>query len=113
MSKPEITWNDFAQVELRAGTIVRVEPFPEARRPAWKLWVDLGEVLGIRPSSAQITELYDADALVGRQVLCVTNLPPKKVGSFVSDVLVTGFIGEDGVVLAGPERPVPNGTRLA
>jgi tRNA-binding protein len=108
-----IAWADFERVELRAGTIIRVEGFPEARHPAWRLWVDLGEELGVRTSSAQITTLYDEGDLVGRQVLCVTNFPPKQIGPFLSEVLVTGFVTGAGVVLAGPERSVPNGARLA
>lgn len=108
-----ISWSDFAKVELRAGTVVRVEDFPEARKPAYKIWVDLGE-LGERKSSAQVTRLYTKEALLGRQVLCVCNFPEKQVGPFVSEILITGFVLENGeVVLASPERSVPNGTRLA
>jgi tRNA-binding protein len=113
VSAEPISWSDFERVELRVGTIVRVEEFPEARRPAWKLWVDLGEELGVRRSSAQLTELYRADELVGRQVICVTNFPEKQIGPFISQVLVTGFPTATGVVLASPDRPVPNGSRLA
>jgi tRNA-binding protein len=109
---PEITWDDFEKVELRAGTVVRTEEFPEARKPSFKLWVDLGE-LGVKTSSAQITRLYGREELVGRQVLCVVNFKPKRVADFTSEVLTTGFVLEGGVVLAQPERNVPNGSRLA
>jgi len=110
---PEITWEEFERVELRAGTIVKVEDFPGARKPSFKLWIDLGE-LGVMKSSAQITRLYRKEELLGKQVICVTNFPPKQVGPFVSEVLTTGFILDDGqVVIAMPEREVPNGTRLA
>lgn len=109
----EITWDDFTRVELRIGTVIRAEPFPEARRPAYKLWVDLGPEVGVRKSSAQLTVHYTPEALVGRQVLAVTNFPPKQVGPFRSEILVTGFADADGaIVLAAPERPVPNGARL-
>ena len=108
-----ITWSDFEAVELRVGTVLAVDPFPEARTPAWKLTVDFGEY-GVRRSSARITTLYRREDLVGRQVLGVLNFPPKQIGPFRSEVLVTGFTREDGaIVLAGPERPVPNGARLA
>ncbi|MEE4362131.1 MAG: tRNA-binding protein [Pseudomonadales bacterium] len=109
----EISWDDFEKVELRAGTIVEVEDFPEARRPAWKLKVDFGPEIGVLKSSAQLKTLYDREALLGRQVLAVVNFPPKQIGPIRSQCLVTGVYREDGaVVLVGPDRPVQNGARL-
>jgi tRNA-binding protein len=110
----EISWSDFERVELRVGTIVSAEPFPEARVPAYKLLVDFGAEIGRKKSSAQITDLYDAADLVGKQVIAVVNFPPKQIGPFMSECLVTGFHREDGsVVLAAVDSPVPNGARLA
>ena len=107
-----ISWADFERVELRIGTIIAVEDFPEARKPAWKLTVDFGEH-GVKRSSAQITVHYRKEDLVGRQVLGVLNFPTKQIGPFRSEVLVTGFADEKGaIVLAMPERKVPNGSRL-
>lgn len=109
-----IEWEDFENVDLRAGTITRAEPFPEARTPAYRLWIDFGEEIGVLRSSAQITDRYALDELEGRQILGVVNFPPKQIGPFVSECLVTGFVlDDDSVVLAGPDTPVPNGTRLA
>ena len=108
-----ITWSEFEKVELRAGTIVSAEVFPVARKAAYKLLIDLGE-LGIKKSSAQITALYKKDGLVERQVICVTNFPPENIAGFVSEVLTTGFVLANGeVVLSQPERRVPNGSKLA
>ena len=106
------TWEDFERIALRAGTIRKVEPFPEARKPAYKLWIDFGP-FGIKTSSAQLTALYTPDDLLGRQVICATGLGPKRIAGFKSEVLVTGFTREDGaIVLAAPDRPVPDGTPL-
>ena len=110
----DLSWKEFERVELRVGTITAVEPFPEARKPAWKLTVDFGPALGTRRSSAQITDLYVADELVGKQVLAVVNFPPKQIGPFMSECLVTGLVQDDGsVVLAVPDKPCANGLRLA
>ena len=108
----DLSPNEFARVELRAGTVTRAEPFPEARKAAYRLWVDFGPELGILHSTAQITDLYDLDELVGRQVVGVVNFPPKQIGPVMSHCLVTGFYTDGGVVLAVPERPVPNGSKL-
>jgi tRNA-binding protein len=109
-----ISWADFEKVELRVGTIVEVEDFPEARKPAFKLKVDFGDEFGVKKTSAQITDLYNREDLIGRQVLAVINFPPRQIGPVRSECLVTGFHREDGaVVLAGPESNVPNGAKLA
>jgi tRNA-binding protein len=108
----EISWSDFERVEIRVGTVVRAEPFPEARKPAYKLWIDLGS-LGERRSSAQITERYRLEDLLGRQVVCVVNFPPKRIGPFVSEVLVLGAYAEDrSVVLLQPDQRVGRGSRI-
>jgi tRNA-binding protein len=109
-----ISWADFEKVELRVGTIIDVEDFPEARKPAFKLKVDFGEETGVKKSSAQITDLYSKEDLMGRQVLAVVNFPPRQIGPMRSECLVTGFHRQDGaVVLVGPESNVPNGAKLA
>ena len=109
----EISFDEFLKVDVRVGTVVAVEPFPEARKPALKLQVDFGAEIGIRKSSAQITENYTPDGLVGRQVAAVVNFPPRQIGKFISEVLCLGFPDANGkVMLIGPDRPVPNGGRL-
>ncbi len=108
-----IDWQDFEKVELRAGTIVAAEPFPEARKPAYRLKVDFGAAIGVLQSSAQISVHYRPDELIGRQVIAVVNFPPKRIGPFQSECLVTGLYREDGsVVLAVPDKPVLNGAKL-
>lgn len=108
-----ITYDDFAAVDIRVGTITRAEPYPEARKPAIRLWVDFGDEIGEKRSSAQITRHYDPPALVGRQVLAVVNFPPRQIGKVLSEVLVLGLPDADGeVVLISPDSPVPNGGRM-
>lgn len=108
-----ISWSEFESVELRVGTIITVEDFPEARKAAYKLTVDFGDEIGIKKSSAQITIHYTKDELIGKQIIWVINFPPKQIGPFVSEFLCTGFYREDGsVILAIPEREVPNGAKL-
>jgi tRNA-binding protein len=109
----QITYDDFRRVDIRVGTIVAAEPFPEARRPSVKLSVDFGPEIGLRRSSAQIVKHYRIEHLVGRQVAAVVNFPRKQIGKFMSEVLVLGFPdGEGEVVMIGPDKPVPNGGRL-
>lgn len=108
-----IDWNDFTRVELRVGRVIAAEPFPEARRPAYKLHVDFGPEIGLRRSSAQITTLYRPEELVGKQVVAVVNFPPKQIGPMMSECLVTGFHDAQGnVSLCVPEHDVPLGTKL-
>lgn len=113
MTKHSLSWAEFEQVDIRVGTVTAVDEFPQARRPAWILHIDFGEELGTRKSSAQITDLYSRESLVGRQVIAVVNFPPKQIGPLMSECLVTGFANNDGaIVLAQPDKSVPNGARL-
>jgi tRNA-binding protein len=108
-----IGFEDFLKIDIRVGTVVRAEPYPEARRPAYKVWVDFGAELGVKKTSAQATAHYALDDLIGRQVAAVVNFPPKQIGKFMSEILILGFPdGAGEVVVIGPERPVPNGGRL-
>ena len=109
----EISFDDFLKVDIRVGTVVRAEPFPEARKPAIKLWVDFGGDLGVRKSSAQITAHYAPDALIGRQVMAVVNFPARQIGPMRSEILVLGLPDERGeIVLLAPDQPVPDGGRM-
>ncbi|WP_262246454.1 tRNA-binding protein [Parapedobacter soli] len=109
----EISWHDFEKVELRVGTIIQVDEFPKAHKPAYKLTIDFGAVIGQRRSSAQITKHYSKEELVGRQVVGVVNFPKKQIADFMSECLVTGFADDNGdIVLSAVERPVPNGSKL-
>ena len=108
-----LSYTDFLKVDIRVGTVVRAEPYPEARVPAAKLWVDFGPEIGTKKTSAQVVQRYALDQLPGRQVAAVVNFPPKQIGKFMSEILVLGFPGEDGdVVLIGPDQKVPDGGRL-
>ena len=109
-----LTWEEFLKVEIRVGTIIEINDFPEAIKPAYKIKVDLGEQFGIKQSSAQITDLYSKDDLINKQVIVVVNFSPKKIGSFISECLITGFYRNDKkVVLAVPDKSISNGTLLA
>jgi tRNA-binding protein len=106
------TWDDFEALDIRVGKIARAEVFKKAKKPAYKLWIDLGDELGVRTSSAQITDCYQTEELLGKQVLCVVNFPPRKIADFRSEVLVLGTYSKQGVVLIQPEQPVENGDKL-
>lgn len=109
----EISFNDFLKVDVRVGTVLRAEPYPEARKPAIKLWIDFGDEIGEKKTSAQVTAHYQPETLVGRQVMAVVNFPPRQIGKFMSEVLVLGMPDENGeVVLVGPDQTVPIGGRL-
>jgi len=109
----DIDFDDFLKVDIRVGTVTRAEPYPEARTPAIKLWVDFGDGLGERKSSAQITKHYDPDQLIGKQVMAVVNFPPRQIGKFMSEILVLGLPDENGdIVLVGPDKDVPVGGRM-
>ena len=108
-----ISFDDFARVDIRVGTVTHAEPFPEARKPAIKLWVDYGPEIGVKKSSAQITTHYTPERLVGRQILAVVNFPPRQIGPFMSEALVLGLHDAGGeIVLIAPDQPVPNGEKL-
>ncbi|MDO8553885.1 MAG: tRNA-binding protein [Candidatus Micrarchaeota archaeon] len=107
-----ITWNDFEKVELRVGKVIKVEDFPEARKPAYKLEIDFGKEIGIKKSSAQFTKLYTKEQLLGRLVVCVVNFPVKQIANFYSECLTTGFNTEKGIVLLQPEQDVPLGSKV-
>ena len=109
----EISFDDFLKVDIRAGTVIRAEPFPEARKPAIKLWIDFGAEIGEKKTSAQITDHYTPGTLVGRQVMAVVNFPPRQIGPFMTEVLTLGMSdAEGGIVLLAPDQPVANGERM-
>ncbi len=109
----EVSFDDFMKVDIRTGRVVKAEPFPEARKPAIKVWIDFGEEIGVRKTSAQITDHYTPETLVGRQVMGVVNFPPRQIGPFMSEVLLLGVPDESGaIVLVGPDTETPSGGRM-
>lgn len=109
-----ISWANFEKLDIRIGTIIKAESFPEAKKPAYKVWVDLGEKIGIKKTSAQITANYTIAQLIGRQVQCVINFPKKQIGNFMSEILITGYEDENGnIILASVDKDVPNGAKLS
>ena len=113
MESPKVTYEDFSRIDFRVGTIIRAETYPEARKPAFKIWIDLGPKIGEKKTSAQGTKHYTPELLIGMQVGCVVNFPPRQIGKFMSEVLLLGFPDEEGdVVMIGPKKKVPNGGKL-
>lgn len=111
--KMDLTWNEFERTDMRVGTIIEVNDFPEARKPAFQLTIDFGSEIGIRKSSAQITKRYQKEDLVNRQIVAVVNFPKKQIGKFMSECLVLGAVGEEGdVILLAPDFKIPNGLRI-
>ena len=111
-SQDLISWADFRKVDMRIGTIIRAEPFPEARNPSYKIWINFGAAIGVRKSSAQITSRYQPEDLVGKQVVAVVNFPSKQVANMQSECLVLGAVEDKDIVLLSPDQPVPNGLRI-
>ena len=108
-----ISFDDFVKVDIRTGRVIKAEPFPEARKPAVKMWIDFGDEIGVRKTSAQVTDHYTPEGLIGRQVMAVVNFPPRQIGPFMSEVLVLGVPDEEGViVLVGPDQETPLGGRI-
>lgn len=109
-----ITWNDFSKIDIRVGTVIEIKDFPEARNPAYQIWIDFGEEIGIKKSSAQITNLYQKEDILDKQVIAVVNFPPKQIANFMSECLVLGILGDNKeVILLSPERKVKNGLKIS
>ena len=112
MEKELLTWQDFSKVDMRIGTIIRAESFPEVRNPAYKIWVDFGEEIGVKKTSAQITELYEKEQLIGNQVIAVVNFPPKQIANILSECLILGAVNGKEVILLQPEQKAKNGLKI-